>query len=174
MKPGRTPRQQEDRPPRRASTCLFPSGWVFGLVALLLRVLLLDRAPLPSSEATYSFAAWQASRGQLDGSLVDTGAPLLPIHHAALLSPRAQRCRGAHRVRAGWHRARPDTRAVVGHARVAGGVLRRCTRCALADRDPAGPGRRPASLSALLSMVVVASTVRLLTDRPGGPSGCWR
>src|SRR5262245_28771065 len=48
-----------------------------GILALVVRVLLIDQAALTPDEAKYAFAAWQASRGQLDGSLVEFGAPLL-------------------------------------------------------------------------------------------------
>jgi hypothetical protein len=58
---------------------LSPAAIGWGLIALsagFARLLLLDRAPLSESEATYAFRSWQAALGQLDGSLTDLGAPL--------------------------------------------------------------------------------------------------
>src|SRR5207249_217220 len=47
------------------------------LAAAVLRLSVIDRAPLNEAESGYAVAAWQAVLGRLDGSLVDGGAPLL-------------------------------------------------------------------------------------------------
>ena len=53
-------------------------SWILlALGAALLRLIVLDRQPLSEAEARYALPAWQAVMGQFDGSLVESGAPLL-------------------------------------------------------------------------------------------------
>jgi 4-amino-4-deoxy-L-arabinose transferase-like glycosyltransferase len=159
-----------ERPPGEERTPLGPLLIVWGgiaLVAFVVRALYLDRAALSPLEARYAFAAWEASRGVLDGSLSGFGAPLL-----SYLTTLFFFLFGANDVTARL----VSTLAGVGLALTPAlltatlGLRTSLLAGALLALSPIAVQLArvsdTASLSALVVMLLVASAIRLLTDRP--------
>jgi 4-amino-4-deoxy-L-arabinose transferase-like glycosyltransferase len=137
-----------------------------------LRLWMIDRVPLNTGEAEYAFAAWQAVLGHLSGSLVDLGAPFFS-HAVALIlllfgaSDIAARLIPA-LAGAGLALTPALLSAMVGFrtALVAGALIALSPIAIHLSRVV-----DPAETTALIVMVVVASAIRLLTDRP--PWSLW-
>jgi hypothetical protein len=143
---------------------------VWTLLALasgLLRLIVINRLPLNEAEAAYAFPAWQALLGRLDGSLVDSGAPLLSHTLVVLLG-----LFGASDVTARLLPALAGTALTLTPALLSVPLGARTTFWAgalIAVSPIALQASRvldPATLAAALAMLVVCSAIRLATDRP--------
>ena len=159
-----------EQPTRAEGGPLGPLLAVWGgiaLVALIVRALFLDRAALSPAEARYAFAAWEASHGALDGSLSALGAPLLSYLTTLLFF-----LFGANDVTARLVPLLASVGLTLTPALLTATVGVRTTLLAgalLALSPIAVQLARvsdSASLSALVVMLIVASAIRLLIDRP--------
>ncbi|MBM2811242.1 MAG: putative rane protein [Chloroflexi bacterium] len=145
-----------------------PLLWgVVALVAGAVRLALIDRAPLSPSEVGFAWSAFQAVQGSSAASLVETGSPLL-THFTALMfwlfgaSDVAARLFAA---LAGTSLALTPallTRTLGWKSSVIAGVLIAICPIAVQLSRVADPS----IASALIAMVVVASSLRFFSDRP--------
>ncbi|MPZ14271.1 MAG: hypothetical protein GEU73_07575 [Chloroflexi bacterium] len=138
-----------------------------GIGSLVLRIAMIDRAPLDSHEAALAFAAWQAALGETGDSLVASGAPLLARLIAGLFWLFGASDVTARIVPALAGAALPLTPSLLtgllgSRVTLTAGVLIAVSPIMVHLSQVADP----AMMTALLAMVVVASAVRLATDRP--------
>jgi hypothetical protein len=129
---------------------------------------MIDRLPLNSREATYALAAWQSVLGQLAGSLVDSHAPLFSHALALVLALFGASDVAARLVPAlagvGLALTPSLLTAMIGfRAALAAGVLIGVSPIAVALARVVDP----ATTAALIVMLLVASALRVATDRPG-------
>jgi len=138
-----------------------------GAAAALLRLLMIDRVPLSETEVTYALPAWQALRGQLDSSLAATGTPLLAHLLAGLFG-----LFGASDVAARLPAALAGVALALTPALLTAHVGLRAAlwAAALLVVSPiavqASRLADPSMLTAALVMLVVASAIRVFTDKP--------
>jgi hypothetical protein len=153
--------------PRIAERALIIAWAVIGLGAAAIRLLLLDRMPLSEPEAAYAIQAWDAARGILDTSLASTGAPLL-LHLMTGLFFVFGPSDAATRVVP----ALAGAALAISPALLMATIGRRaafCTGLLLAVSPVAVQVSRmadPAALTAAFVLLIVASLIRLATDRP--------
>ena len=143
-------------------------SWVLlALGSAVLRLFVIDRLPLSEGEARYALPAWQAVLGQLDGSLVDGGAPFLS--HALVV---VFGLFGASDVAARLAPALAGVGLVLTPALLTGTLGLRTALWAgflIALAPIAVQASRvldPAVVTAGLVMLVVCSAIRLAADRP--------
>lgn len=144
------------------------AAWLLlALGSAVLRLIVIDRLPLSEVEARYAVPAWQAVLGQLDGSLVDGGAPFLS--HALVV---VFGLFGASDVAARLVPALAGIGLVLTPALLTGTLGLRTALWAgflLAVSPITVQASRvldPAVVTGGLVMLVVCSSIRLATDRP--------
>ena len=133
----------------------------------LLRLIVIDRVPLSSAEASYALPAWQAVLGRLDDSLVLAGAPLLShglVLVFALFGASDATARLLPALAGIGLSLTPGLlMGVLGvRASLWAGVLIALSPIAVQSSRVVDP----AALGALCAMVAVCSGVRLAADRP--------
>jgi MFS family permease len=138
-----------------------------GVLAFGVRFLVLDHLPLSETEAALAVKAWSAVHGNLDDSLVATGAPLfahllagtLFLLGASDIAARAAAALGG----VGLALAPALLSATIGRrTAIVAGLLFALSPVAVQVSRTADP----AALTAAIVLVILASVVRLASDRP--------